>query len=196
MSTRASCNFLYRHIRPFRVDYAIIPIITIAKVFSEKNWLNAIPITSCMLCSKIAKRIPVSTFMELPISGRIVSKYIERCIIRIALNILAIDQQAASLFLCCELTCRIISKQWPECVTGYVTGSPLTSSQKVFRTIFCSGFSGCFLINILTGLTHNTVYLMICLKKVDSLALVARKPHRFRPVPSLRPSAVHGHKTM
>lgn len=159
MSTRASCNFLYRHIRPFRVDYAIIPIITIAKVFSEKNWLNAIPITSCMLCSKIAKRIPVSTFMELPISGRIVSKYIERCIIRIALNILAIDQQAASLFLCCELTCRIISKQWPACVTGYVTGSPLTSSQKVFRTIFCSGFSGCFFINILDGVdTQYSVF--------------------------------------
>jgi hypothetical protein len=77
-----------RHICFLCFNYPIVPVITVAEMITQDDRTDTIAIASSMLCSKVAKRIPVSTLMKLPISSRIVSKNVEWCIVRITLNVL------------------------------------------------------------------------------------------------------------
>lgn len=77
-----------RHIRFFRINHTIISIITVTKMVTEDNWVDTIPIASRMLSGEITKGVPISTFVELPVPSRVVSKKVERCIVRVTLDML------------------------------------------------------------------------------------------------------------
>ena len=66
--------------------YPICSVVTKSEMVSQRNRMDAVSVASCMLRSKVAKGVPISTHVDLLITSGIISKGIQRCTISIALN--------------------------------------------------------------------------------------------------------------